>query len=73
MYLDTTMEELLEIPEAVAIIEKHLPGLTTHPYIDRAFAFTLRVISSMPQASVVGLTPEVYKLIEEDFAKLSAQ
>ena len=43
----TTLGQLLDDPEVVAIIEEHAPGLTTNPMIGMA--------KSMPAAQVLGM------------------
>jgi hypothetical protein len=54
--LDTQLGTLLDQPQAKAIIEKHLPGVSTHPMIAMAKGLTLNMILATPQAAQLGLT-----------------
>lgn len=56
--LDTKFGTLLENPQARAIIEKYLPGVSTHPMVAFAKGMTLNAILAVPQASQQGLTRE---------------
>ena len=56
--LDTTLGELLEDPQARAVLDKHLPGVSTHPMVAMAKGMSLNMILSMPQAAQLGLTKE---------------
>ena len=56
--LDSTLGQLLDDPQAKAIMEKQLPGVTTHPMIAMAWGMSLNMIVSMPQAAQAGLTKE---------------
>ena len=56
--LDTTLGELLDNPQAKALLDQQMPGVSTHPMIAIARGMTLNMILSMPQAAQVGLTKE---------------
>jgi hypothetical protein len=56
--LDTTLGQLLDNPQAKAILEQQLPGISSHPMIALARGMSLNMIVSMPQAAQVGLTKE---------------
>jgi hypothetical protein len=56
--LDSTFGTLLDNPQAKAVLENHLPGVSTNPLVGMAKGMTLRVILSMPQASQMGITKE---------------
>ena len=57
--LDTTLGTLLDDPQAKAVIEQYLPGIGSHPLVALARGMSLNMILSFPQASSLGLTPEV--------------
>jgi len=57
--LDTTLGALLDDPQAKAVIEQYLPGIGSHPLVALAKGMSLNMILSFPQASQLGLTPEV--------------
>ena len=56
--LETKLGTLLEHPEAKAILDKHLPGVSTNPMIAMVKGMTLNMILAMPQAKQFGLTKE---------------
>ena len=65
--LDSKIKEIVENPDAKAICEKHLPGITKNPMVKMAYGMTLRAVSSLRQAKQLGITPEVLAAMEEDF------
>lgn len=56
--LDTTLGTLLNDPNAKAILEKYLPGISKNPMVEMAKGMTLNMILSMPQAAQLGLTKD---------------
>ncbi len=56
--LDTTLGALLDDPQARAVIDQYLPGASSNPMVAMAKGMSLRMIVSMPQAAMLGLTPE---------------
>lgn len=56
--LDTTLGTLLDDPQAKAVIEQYLPGISTHPMVAMARGMSLNMVLSMPQAAQLGLTRE---------------
>lgn len=56
--LDTTLGEILDNPQAKAILDKQLPGVSANPMIAMARGMSLNMILSMPQAAQFGLTKE---------------
>ena len=56
--LDTTLGTLLDDPQAKAILEQYIPGITSNPIVAMAKGMTLNMILSMPQAAQLGLTKE---------------
>ncbi len=64
--LDTKFGTLLENPQAKAIVDKYLPGVSTNPMVAMVKGMTLKSILAMPQAKQLGLTKEkVEKVLEE--------
>jgi para-nitrobenzyl esterase len=61
------LRELLADPQALAVIERHIPGATAHPQLDMALDMSLREISWYPES---GLTPAKLKAIVEDLEKI---
>jgi len=64
---DSKLGELLANEKAKAILEKYLPGMSTHPQLGMAKGFSLKMIASFPQA---GITPDKLKAIVDELSKL---
>ncbi|MFC2037755.1 hypothetical protein ACFLYD_07315 [Chloroflexota bacterium] len=56
--LDTTLGTLLDDPQAKAVLEQYVPGISSNPLTAMARGMSLRMILSMPQAAQFGLTQE---------------
>jgi para-nitrobenzyl esterase len=56
--LDTTLGTLLDNPQAKAVLEQYLPGVSSNPLVALAKGMSLKSILSMPQAAQLGLTEE---------------
>lgn len=64
---DTDLGTLLDNPAAKAILEKHIPGLTTNDQVDMARGMTLKAIQ---QYSPDDVTDQRLAAIDADLAKL---
>ena len=64
---ETDLGTLLDNPAAKAIIEKHIPGMTTNDQVDMARGMTLKAIQ---QYSPDDVTDQRLAAIDADFAKL---
>ena len=56
--LDTTLGTLLDNPQAKAVLEQYVPGISTHPMAAMARGMTLNMLLAMPQAAQLGITKE---------------
>jgi hypothetical protein len=56
--LDTTLGELIDNPQAKAVLDRHLPGVSTNPMVAMVKGMTLNMLLSMPQAAQLGITKE---------------
>ncbi len=65
--VDTDIGTLIDDPAAKAIVEKHIPGMTTSDQIDMARAMTLKDIQAYAPDNV---TDERLAAIDADLAKL---
>jgi len=64
--LDSKFGTLLENPQAKAISDKYLPGVSTNPMVAMIKGMTLKSILAMPQAKQMGLTKvKVEKVLAE--------
>ena len=65
--MNSTMGRLLADEKARAVLEKHVPGLTTQPGIDMVKAMRFKQAAPYSQ---VAITNEILKAIDEDLSKL---
>ncbi len=65
--INSTVRELQADEKAKAILEKHRPGLTSHPQIGMAMDMALEQVASYPEAEI---TNEKLKAIDDDLSKL---
>jgi hypothetical protein len=56
--MDTTVGQLLDNPQAKAVLDQHLPGVSANPMVAMARGMSLNTILAMPQAAQMGLTRE---------------
>jgi hypothetical protein len=56
--LDTTLGTLLNDPQAKAVLDRYLPGISSNPLVAMAKGMSLKMLLSMPQAAQLGLTQE---------------
>ncbi|RJF92959.1 hypothetical protein [Sphingomonas cavernae] len=67
---ETDIGTLLDNPETKAILEKHVPGMTTNPQIDMARPMTLKQVQTYEPEK---FSDEVLAKIDADLAKLPAK
>ncbi len=68
--LDTKVGEILNDPQAVAILESYSPGASKNPMLEMAKEMTLRSIIEMPQAKEAGMTEEMALSVLAEVNKL---
>jgi hypothetical protein len=68
--LDSTFGEILDNPQAVAVLDQYVPGASTNPMIGMARGMSLRMVLSMPQAAQFGLTEEKVNSILAEINKV---
>jgi hypothetical protein len=56
--LDSTLGEILDIPQAKAVLDSYLPGVSSNPLVAMVKGMSLNMILAMPQAAQLGLTKE---------------
>ncbi|HNR97657.1 MAG: hypothetical protein BWY10_01050 [Chloroflexi bacterium ADurb.Bin180] len=66
--INSKLGDLIANEQAKAVLEKHLPGMSTHPQLAMAKGMTLKMIAAFPQA---GLSPDKLKAIDEDLQKIA--
>lgn len=57
--LDTTVGEILKDANAVKILDKYAPGVSSNPMIGLAKGMSLKSLLAMPQAKQAGVTEEM--------------
>lgn len=65
----TPIGDILDNPDAKAVVEKFLPGFSAHPQIDMARSFTLKAVQSFQPDMI---TDEILAKIDADFAAIKA-
>ena len=65
--INSTVRQILMDERAKAVLEKHLPGASTHPQIDQAMYMTLREVAMYPEAN---LSTEKLNALVADLEKL---
>ena len=68
--LDTTLGTVLDNPKAKAVLDQHLPGVSTNPMIMMARNMTLNQLLALPQAAQFGLTREKAESILAEINKV---
>jgi hypothetical protein len=64
--LETTLGTLLDDPQAKAVLDKFVPGISTNPMIAMVKGLTLNNLLALPQAAQFGLTKDkVDKILVE--------
>ena len=63
----TPIETLVANPAAKAVLDKDLPGLTTHEAYDQFKGMTLAQVAPMSQGAI---TPEALKTVQADLDKV---
>ncbi len=68
--IQSTLQELLSNEQAKAVIERHMPGASSHPDLPMAMHMTLQQISYYPEAAQAGLTQEKLQAIDAELKLL---
>jgi len=64
---NTPIETIVANPAGKAVLDKDLPGLTTHEAYDQFKAMTLAQVAPMSQGAI---TPEALKAVQADLDKI---
>lgn len=71
--LDTPLGTLLDQPQAKAVIDQYLPGVSNHPMVGMMRGVTINSVLAMPQAQQMGLTKEKAEQILAEINKAVGQ
>jgi hypothetical protein len=64
---NTPIETIVANPAGKAVLDKDLPGLTTHEAYDQFKTMTLAQVAPMSQGAI---TPEALKTVQDDLDKI---
>jgi alpha-L-rhamnosidase len=67
--LDTTLGEILDEPQAAAILDQYLPGASDNPLVAMAKGMSLNMLLALPQAKQLGLTEDKAEKLLADLNK----
>ena len=65
--IDSTLGDILADEKGKAVLEKHMPGVSTHPQLAMAKGMTVKAIASMSQGQITQATIDA---INEDLGKI---
>ncbi len=68
--IHSTLQSILSDEQAKAVLEKHMPGASSHPDLPMAMHMTLQQISYYPEAAEAGLSQEKLQAIDADLKAL---
>ena len=68
--LDSTLADLLNNPQAKAILEKYAPGVSTNMMVGMVKGQSLKSLLAMPQAAQLGITQEKVETVLAEINKL---
>lgn len=63
---ESTMGELIDNKDSKAVLDKHLPGMSTNPQMEQARPMSLKAL----QQFAPNITDDKLKAIDEDLAKI---
>lgn len=68
--LDSTLGQILDDPQAKAVLDQYLPGVSSNPMVAMVKGMSLNMLLSMPQAAQLGLTKEKAEAMLAEVNKL---
>lgn len=68
--IHSTLQDILSHERAKAVLEKHMPGASSHPDLPMAMHLTLQQISYYPEAVDAGLSQEKLQAIDAELKAL---
>ncbi len=67
--LDTTVGAILDDPQAKAVLDQYLPGVSANPMIAMVRGMSVNMLLAMPQAAQLGFTKEKAEAILAEINK----
>jgi len=65
--INSTLSDILAHEKGKAVLEKHIPGVSTHPQLAIAKGMSLKMIASMSQGQI---SQAILDAIDADLAKV---
>jgi hypothetical protein len=65
--IQSKLDDLLADPRTLAILEKHMPGITQHPQISMAKGFALELVASFSGGLI---TPQILQAVNTELLAL---
>jgi hypothetical protein len=66
--IETTLSDLFANEKSKAILEKHIPGISTHPQISMGLGFPLSLVANYSSGLI---TPEMLNAVQADLLALN--
>jgi len=64
---DSTINDILANEKAKAVVEKHVPGFTTHPQLAMVTSMSLKAVALFPEANI---SADKLMAVIEDLSKI---
>ena len=64
---DSTINDILANEKAKAVVEKYVPGFTTHPQLAMVKSMSLKAVALFPEANI---SPDKLAAIIKDLSKI---
>lgn len=69
--LDSTLGDFLDHPQAKAVLDQYVPGISSNPMVAMVRGVSLNALLAMPQAAQFGLTKEKAEAILVEVNKVA--
>lgn len=68
--INSTLQEILDCPEAKAVVDRYLPGWSENPLLSRGLGLQLGYVTGFPQC---GLTPDEVDAMADELDALGIE
>ncbi len=67
--LDSTLGQIIDDPQAKAVLEQYIPGVSANPMLAMAKGMSLNMVLAMPQAAQYGITKDKVETVLAEINK----
>jgi hypothetical protein len=67
--LDSTLGQIIDNPQAKALMDQYMPGLSTNPMLVMAKGMSLNQVLAMPQVAQLGITKDKVEMLLTEINK----